>query len=761
MQGFSKLRVAHKLGLAACAFAIPIAFMVWALVGEQNISIRFAIQEIAGARYLTGVMGIQGEAALLALKHASDAPGLSARLVALEATEGPGLDAASQSVAASAAFATQTAVQDGRPKLRDLIVRVGDRSNLILDNVLGSYYLTDVVLNRLPDTVDRIADLSLAREASTGDIEARAKFLVELGGLVADLDGIDASLLAAEQAEGGAAIKAALDADVRTLRASLDVYVTELKIAGETVARPEQLVEKTAFLGRKAAETLTAILSDRVTSLRASQLLTLGLTALLSALALGAMMFAVLRMVVSPLARLSAATRLIAEGLLDTGLPKVAPHDEVGTMSAAVEGLRRQCVERKRLEADAVATQALRERQQASMERHTRDFGASVSGVLTTLGKSTDAMRHAADEMAHAVERTRSGSVATAAGAEENARNLGTVASATEQLSASVNEIARQAAEAATAAGEAVRRADAMGITIRDVSDAAGQIETIVRLISDVASRTNLLALNATIEAARAGDAGKGFAVVASEVKQLAAQTAKATQEIGSQIDAMRSATQSAVGTVAGVGETIGRMDRVISSIAAAVEQQGAATREIAASVLSVSQQNEVTTNTVREVAAVAESATGSSLVVLDVASGVSQVSNTLRDEVDQFLAAMRTDPRERRQWERVPGHSERVVVIDAKSRERFAGQLVDISRGGASIDCQARVDPGADLLVDLGNVAGGAKAVGARAVRTHSTILALAFRQDEPTLEIVDRALAAVSATGHDPKSLEETRAA
>ncbi|WP_368044677.1 methyl-accepting chemotaxis protein [Sabulicella glaciei] len=213
-----------------------------------------------------------------------------------------------------------------------------------------------------------------------------------------------------------------------------------------------------------------------------------------------------------------------------------------------------------------------------------------------------------------------------------------------EELSASVGEVSHQVAKAACAARDAVARAQATDATVSGLSEAAARIGEVVRMIGDIAGQTNLLALNATIEAARAGEAGKGFAVVASEVKTLAAQTAKAMEEISAQIAAVRGATEEAVGAVREVTAAIGRVDETAAAIAAAVEQQGAATRAIAASVQTVARTTEEATHAMREVAEVAEGAGASGRSVLSAAEDVARISGTLWEEVDRFLSAVRSD---------------------------------------------------------------------------------------------------------------------
>jgi methyl-accepting chemotaxis protein len=251
-------------------------------------------------------------------------------------------------------------------------------------------------------------------------------------------------------------------------------------------------------------------------------------------------------------------------------------------LARALEGFRQDGIVKRRLEAEARAERAARDRRQAAMERHTADFGGSVSGVMRMLAESAEAIRGTAGTVAMAGRGTRDAAEVSSLGARESTDSLTQVAAATEELSASVGEIARQVAGAAQAAARAVDRADATSERIRSLTEAAAQIGNVVQLIQEVAGRTNLLALNATIEAARAGEAGKGFAVVASEVKALATQTTRATEEIGRQIGHIQTATQETVGAIQGIAAVIGEIRSISTAIAAAVEEQGAATAEIA-----------------------------------------------------------------------------------------------------------------------------------------------------------------------------------
>ncbi len=347
--------------------------------------------------------------------------------------------------------------------------------------------------------------------------------------------------------------------------------------------------------------------------------------------------------VVRPLRRLTATVETIAHGQLDTEVPGQGRRDELGRLADAVLTLRDNSRRAKELEAAAEAQKAADAAERRRARRETADsFDASVGAVVQRLAAEAEELQQAAGRLAAAADRSSDGASEAAMGAQQASGNVQQVAAAAEELTVSVSEITRQVAQAADVARRAVARTSETDASVQSLADGARRIEDVVRLISDVAGQTNLLALNATIEAARAGEAGKGFAVVASEVKNLAAQTARATEEIAQQIAAIQSATGEAVNAIRGIGGVVAEVDEIATAIAAAVEEQGAATREIARNIAEAA---EGTGNVSLSLGGVREATGETSAAVTalrQVGSNVAQHSANLQAEVSTVLAQLR-----------------------------------------------------------------------------------------------------------------------
>ncbi|MBW8708592.1 MAG: methyl-accepting chemotaxis protein, partial [Alphaproteobacteria bacterium] len=259
--------------------------------------------------------------------------------------------------------------------------------------------------------------------------------------------------------------------------------------------------------------------------------------------------------------------------------------DEIGLMANAVRVFKDSMVEGDRLRKEREEAEHHVQTRNIKMAELTRDFENRVGTVVEAVASQATRMETSAHSMRTTAEETTKQASAVAAASEESSANVQTVASATEELSTSISEISRQVSHSSRIAAQAVTESAKANDMVQGLAGASQKIGEIVSLINEIADQTNLLALNATIEAARAGEAGKGFAVVAAEVKNLATQTARATDDIRTQIAGVQDATQDAVIAIASISKTIAEIDQISATISTAVEQQGAATREIARNV--------------------------------------------------------------------------------------------------------------------------------------------------------------------------------
>jgi methyl-accepting chemotaxis protein len=348
------------------------------------------------------------------------------------------------------------------------------------------------------------------------------------------------------------------------------------------------------------------------------------------------------RRVITPLATITEAVSELAAGRHEVAIPATDRTDEIGTMAKSLQIFKEALVAKKAAdEAAAVEADAKIQRGQR-VDRLTGDFEAMIGEIVDIVSSASTELEASAGTLTSTAERSEQLTTLVAAASEEASTNVQSVASATEEMSSSVNEISRQVQDSARIAHEAVEQAQKTNDRVGELAKAAARIGDVVELINTIAGQTNLLALNATIEAARAGEAGRGFAVVASEVKALAEQTAKATGEISAQISGIQAATQESVGAIREIGDTIGRMSEIASTIAAAVEEQGAATQEISRNVQQAAQGTQQVSANITDVQRGASETGTASSQVLTAAKSLSGESARLKREVANFLNSVR-----------------------------------------------------------------------------------------------------------------------
>jgi methyl-accepting chemotaxis protein len=348
------------------------------------------------------------------------------------------------------------------------------------------------------------------------------------------------------------------------------------------------------------------------------------------------------RSIAGPVVAMTTAMRKLADGDKSVDIPARDNTDEVGEMAQAVEVFKENMIKADQLAAEQQAEQQRKAARQATIEERIAAFDNTVRGLLDMLASASTELQSTAGSMSATAEETSRQSTAVAAASEQASANVQTIAAATEELSASIAEIASQVGKSSNIAATAVADAERSNLTMQELAQAAQKIGDVVKLITDIASQTNLLALNATIEAARAGDAGKGFAVVASEVKSLASQTARATEDIAAQINAIQSATGQAVTAIGGVTGTIAQMNEISTAIAAAMEEQGATTHEITRNAQDAARGTNDVSSSIVSVTQAAGETGAASTQVLSSASELGRQAETLRQKVDSFLAEMR-----------------------------------------------------------------------------------------------------------------------
>ncbi len=448
-----------------------------------------------------------------------------------------------------------------------------------------------------------------------------------------------------------AADKERLDKLAGLVKGYVDV-VGELAAAAKDYGDTVEYVKESGELGRKMnalIETTIAALIKTAEQRKASadaetafvNQLDLGFGLLIIVILASAAIFGALA-ISRPIRHIGEVLLELTAGNKDVAVPYTERGDEVGDNARAAQTFKEKLIRIEQLEqAEKETARRAAEQRRADMHALAGAFESTVASVVRSVSASSTELEAAAEGLGATAGATRDLSSKVLSASTQASENVQSVSFATERLIASLGEISRQVQASSHIALEAVAQAEKTDARITELTRAAGRIGDVVNLITAIAEQTNLLALNATIEAARAGNSGRGFAVVAQEVKALAAQTAKATEEIGVQIAGVQAATLDSVGIIKEIGATISRISEIAAAITAAVDQQSATTREIAANVQAAAGSAAHVTTNIAEVKESAAEITSASAQVLTSAQTLSQDGSRLSAEMEKFLSAV------------------------------------------------------------------------------------------------------------------------
>jgi methyl-accepting chemotaxis protein len=400
----------------------------------------------------------------------------------------------------------------------------------------------------------------------------------------------------------------------------------------------DEILKKDIDLNNAGADKAAADAADTYSSSLMMLAIILG-AAIIAGVAVS---FYMIRDVSNGIASIVKPMQALGQGDLSVEIPHRGEKNEMGQMADALQIFKEALIAKKAADEAAAKDAEAKIERGRRVDNITRDFEQMIGEIVSTVSSASTQLEASAGTLSATAARSQELSTTVASASEEASTNVQSVASATEELSSSVNEISRQVQESARMASDAVGQARGTTERVSELSKAATRIGDVVELINTIAGQTNLLALNATIEAARAGEAGRGFAVVASEVKALAEQTAKATGEIGQQINGIQAATQDSVNAIKEISGTIEKLSEISSTIAAAVEEQGAATQEISRNVQQAAQGTQQVSANITDVQRGATETGTASSQVLSAAQSLSGDSGRLKTEVSKFLTNVR-----------------------------------------------------------------------------------------------------------------------
>lgn len=651
-----KISIAKKNVIALFVLTLPLFYMTYYLVSDKNDLITFTTSEMSGVHDIRPLKEVLGLLAASAPSKEVLAPVIKTVRETLDTDpqnltppkkEKEILDALGSLGNAGAVPADATA------KTSDLISSLMDNSGLALDPDPDAYYVGDIATQQTTAVLTQanalLVTLKNAEDdrTSTADhkttIEHKIAFAEAHDGLTSAAAAVAAELTKAIAGNIDGSVKKNLAGGVKALGDADDRVNTAIKAADATGVRDSAnaVIKAVNDLNNPLSDELELLLKNRITQLHhtVTSRLLISFALLLVGLFIS---LRVIKSITRPLRDISALMGRMAEGDLDVSVTGTDRGDEIGDIARATEVFRENGLEARRLTGEQKNEQLAKEARARKIEQALTGFDASMNSIFKTLTAATSDLEGTAGKMSSIAEETSSQATTVATISTEASSNVQTVAAAAEELAASISEISRQVQDANGIAAEAVQVVQTTNTSMQSLSKNAGQIGDVVKLITDIAGQTNLLALNATIEAARAGDAGKGFSVVASEVKNLAGQTAKATENISRQIAAIQQSTAGAVAAINHISTIIEQISRAQSSIAIAIEQQGEATKEISRNVIEASAGTAEVSRNIANVSTSAEHTGESAFGLLASSKSLAQQTDMLRKEVQKFIATVK-----------------------------------------------------------------------------------------------------------------------
>jgi methyl-accepting chemotaxis protein len=657
-----KITIRHKLAGLVGLFLAPIALLVWLLVAQSSKDIAFADKELDGTAYLEAVWPLLG--GLITAQESGTADATAKTADAVRALGGRFDEDMKTAEAATAVQTTATAARTGKDPARftaaiaatrALIAKVGDGSNLILDPDLDSFYVMDMVVVKLAELVDQAGVLIGMAEDYRGKPELsnqeKADFLIRAGQYSAAVDGLADDLKSAIEGNPDGSVKATLAQPHAALATAAKDYLGAINDLGTHLDGDAHtsidlaplrklhrtLQDKADALWRQADSELVTLLRQRVAGFTGKLATSLAITAIILVLAL-AFAWLLARSIVQTIGSLVQGIEGITAGDLTITIPYVDHDNEIGLIAKALLRFRDATIDKTQRESQRVQTE-IQQRERAALAAMAAELNATVGTIVDDLTNAATVVESSSRTVASNAEQTAGKIGTTTTTTDQAAENVATVAAASVELSASIGEISTRVGQASRMAGDATQRADAATTIVGSLATAAQKIGEVVTLIQAIAGQTNLLALNATIEAARAGEAGKGFAVVASEVKNLANQTAKATEEISTQVDGIRSATNEAVTAIGGISDAVREVSVIASSIATAVEQQSAATSEISRHAQHAADRTQTVNAEMLGISSAAGDTSSATTALLGAADRLTGRTTTLKRELTDFVA--------------------------------------------------------------------------------------------------------------------------